>query len=243
MRSFVDAHAKVHLKSRERRTRDNRFMRSIEVHELHKSVELVVGSKRRVAQNISQVSGAEHTKIATHTQSLKRSVYHSPEIDVCLAVSLRTFVLLRVYKQVIVGTHTHFKIHAFEVGEVEVSRECKRTSVVSEHFEGIKRHVTVFYLHLVLTQAHLHAIRITGDICGIETQSSIDIRLRQGTFHCHFARSRTLEVNKLVGHKAVEQKERSTVEHHVGIEIAIAIRVVGSLQGTHLIAVARKRAT
>ena len=85
MRTLVDANREVHRQATQRWTLHLHVIRIFEVDELHKSVELVVGGERRVAQYVCDVRRTEHVKTTTEAQGIKRTIGKTEEVDIRLA--------------------------------------------------------------------------------------------------------------------------------------------------------------
>ena len=111
MCAVVDVDSEVHVESVDRRTCHRYGIGVAEVDKLDESVELVVGAERRVAQYISNVCRAQYIESATHTQRIERTFSQSEEVDPSLSVSLRACCLLRIDKQIVVGTHPYTERH------------------------------------------------------------------------------------------------------------------------------------
>ena len=111
MSAVVDIDSEVHVESVDGRTCHGYSVRIAEVDKLHESVKLVVGAERRVAQYVCNVARTQHVQSATHTQRIERTFSQSEEVDPSLAVSLRACSLLRIDKQIVVGTHPYTERH------------------------------------------------------------------------------------------------------------------------------------
>ena len=111
MCAVVDIDSEVHVESVDGRTCHRYCIGVAEVDKLHESVQLIVGAERRVAQYVCNVARTQHVQSATHTQRIERTFSQSEEVDPSLSVSLRTCCLLRIDKQIVVGTHPYVERH------------------------------------------------------------------------------------------------------------------------------------
>ena len=126
MCAVVDIDSEVHVESVDRRTCHRYGIGVPTTICFHESVELVVGTEWRIAQYISNVCRAQYIESATHTQRIERSFSQSEEVDPSLSVSLRACCLLRIDKQIVVGTHPYVERHIGYVGKIDISTQRKR---------------------------------------------------------------------------------------------------------------------
>ena len=240
MSALVDVHREVHRKTRKRRTHHLRSSRVLKVHELHESVELVVGREWRVAQNVRDVRRTEHVETTAEAQSVERSVGKSEEVDVSLAERLRTSLLLRVDKQIVGCTHTHIHRHVRHIGEVYIAVERERIAVACEELEVLELHLAVCYRHRVVAESHLHTVRLTRHISRVEHQFAVHVQAVELSVHLHVSVGITLEVEQSVGHETIEQQQRSALQLHICREMAESACHVRTAERAYLVVVYRE---
>ena len=147
-----------------------------EVGEADEIFQFAISGECRLAQHIGHIGITQHIKPATHLQGRERSLHHTEEVDICLAVEFRAWVLLGIDQQEVACAHPHVKHHLVHVGEVETALYVQRAVVIGIYLEVLKEHLAILYPHRILTKTHGHAIGFAIDIRGVEQQLAVDVK-------------------------------------------------------------------
>ena len=153
MCSFRDVQRHIHAEAIDGWTCHSNLCSIAEVRELHEVIQLVVGSDRRITQNVAHIGGTQHIQTSTHIEVFEWSVHHGKDIDEGLAIGHTLGMLLGTDNLEVVGLHTQINHNLFEVAEVDITLYVQRVVVMGIHRKVLKQQVRMLDAYGVVVKA------------------------------------------------------------------------------------------
>ena len=242
MSRLVYRHAQHHTQSFQCRTLDNDRLATLEIRKLHQFIELCISSQFRFFQHISHIRIAEHIQFTLHLQIAYRSAHRTIEVDIRLAESLGTGILLGINQQEVPRSHPDIEHHLLYIRKVETALDIERTLIVGIHHEVFEEQLAADDTDRIVGKTHRDTIRHTDEISRIQIYFALYIQLAQGSLQTQFTFAISLQAHNLVRNKTVDKVQRQLLHTHFGIEITVTFRLVSTLHGSHFFALIAKEA-
>ena len=233
MSRLVYRHAQHHVQSFQCRTLDNDRLATLEIHKLHQLIELRISSQFRFFQHIRHIRIAENIQLTLHLQIAYRSAHRSKEVDIRLAESLGTGILLGINQQEVLRSHPDIEHHLLYIRKVETALDIERTLIVGIHHEVFEEQLAVYDTDRIVGKTHRDAIRHTDEISRIQIYFALYIQLAQGSLQTQFSFAISLQTHNLVRNETVDKMQRQLLHTHFGIEITVSFRFVSTLYGSY----------
>ena len=168
MSRLVYRHAQHHVQSFQCRTLDNDRLATLEIRKLHQLIELRISSQFRFFQHIRHIRIAEDIQLTLHLQIAYRSAHRTIEVDIRLAESLGTGILLGINQQKVLCSHPDIEHHLLYIRKVETALDIERTLIVSIHHEVFEEQLAVYDTDGIVGKTHRDAIRHTDEVSRIQ---------------------------------------------------------------------------
>ena len=187
----------------------------VEIDKSHHIPQTVVHRQGRVFQDIGHIGLPQDVHVPPHHQFLHRTAQRCVKIHIHLAVNHSPLGTGSIQQLIILGMH--FKVHCrpFQIREIHLAVNGKRSLAFGEYIELLEHHLTVHHLHrFIIKTEHGRHLR-HEESHGIQCQFPIQQGFGRITFHGQCSINIPVQFHHAVGHKRIGDIQRKMFEGYI----------------------------